>query len=149
MSTCADCAKMNLNDENSWGEFWCGERCTYYPGSDSICSDFVARSSGGCYITTIVVECLGYDDYCQYLMKLRAFRDLVMKKDAKYAELLKEYDEIGPKIADRIRQDSDKTGVATNLFETYIKPVCDLLDDNRYDEAVRLYQKMVAELSDI
>lgn len=146
MSTCADCAKMNLNDENSWGEFWCGERCTYYPGSDSTCSYFVDRGGGGCYITTIVVECLGYDDYCQYLMKLRAFRDQIMKKDAKYAELLKEYDEVGPQIAERIRQDADSKGLAQNLFETYIKPVCKLLDNHRYDEAVGLYKQMVTKL---
>lgn len=40
---CADCAKLNLNDTNSYGEYWCGEHHTYYPGSDNTCSYFIPR----------------------------------------------------------------------------------------------------------
>ena len=146
MACCADCAKMNLNDENKWGEFWCGERGRYYPGSDSTCSYFVERGGGGCYLTTIVVHCLGYDDYCQYLQKLRSFRDEVMKKDQKYEGLLQEYNQVGPFLVRRIEADEEKREVAEYLFRSYIKPVCGLLDEGRHDEAVELYKTMVIKL---
>ena len=145
---CADCAKLNLNDQNKWGEFWCGERGHYYPGSDSICSYFVARGDGGggCYLTTIVVHCLGYDDYCQYLQKLRHFRDEVMKKDEKYEDLLQEYNLVGPILAQSIEADENKRILAERLLQKYISPVCDLLDWGKHDQAVALYKEMVAEL---
>lgn len=146
MACCADCAKMNLNDKNQWGEFWCGERGRYYPGSDNTCSYFVERSGGGCYLTTIVVNCLGYDDYCKYLQKLRRFRDEVMKKDKKYAGLLQEYKQVGPVLVQHIEADNQKRTVAEHLFQNYIQPVCGLLDEGRYDEAVELYKTMVLEL---
>ena len=148
MACCADCAKMNLNDQNRWGEFWCGERGHYYPGSDSVCGYFVERGGGGCYLTTIVVHCLGYDDYCQYLQKLRRFRDDVMKKDEKYAGLLKEYNQVGPCLVHRIEADEQKMKVAEYLFQNYIEPVCVLLDEGRHDEAVELYKTMVKELEE-
>ena len=146
MACCADCAKMNLNDQNRWGEFWCGERGHYYPGSDSICGYFVERGGGGCYLTTIVVDCLGYDDYCQYLQKLRRFRDHVMKKNKKYDDLLREYDHVGPILAHAIEADESKRNVAEALFQNYIRPVCDLLDKGRHDDAVALYKDMVVKL---
>ncbi len=148
MACCADCAKMNLNDENQWGEFWCGERGRYYPGSDNTCSYFVERNGGGCYLTTIVVNCLGYDDYCQYLQKLRRFRDEVMKKDEKYESMLREYNLIGPVLAHSIETDADRMSLAKRLFKNYISPVCGLLDEGRNDEALELYKAMVVELEE-
>lgn len=147
MPCCADCAKLNLNDQNSYGEFWCGERRTYYPGSDSVCSYFVARDQGGCFITTIVVECLGYDDYCNYLESLRRFRDGVMKKDLlQYGKILDEYDRVGPAIAAAISDDPQRESLAKDLLERYIKPVCLLVDKGQQKAAVDLYKKMVIEL---
>ena len=144
---CADCAKLNLNDQNSYGEYWCGERRTYYPGSDSICSYFVNRNGDGCFITTIVVECLGYDDYCKYLETLRGFRDDVMKKDpVQYGLILDEYDKVGPVIAAAISNDPQRVNLAKELLEKYIKPVCLFVDKGKQKAAVDLYKEMVIEL---
>lgn len=59
---CADCVKLNLNDQNSHGEFWCGERRAYYPGSYPICSYFVDRDESRCLTTTELRECWYYKE---------------------------------------------------------------------------------------
>lgn len=145
MTCCADCAKLDLNDINKYGEFYCGERNHYYPGGDSICGYFVERggSNGGCYLTTIVVECLGYGDYSSYLQTLRSFRDNVMKGNKQYEPLLVEYDTVGPVIANSIHSDAERLELSKKLMEQYIKPVCGLLGTKNYDEAVSLYKDMV------
>lgn len=150
MSVCEDCKKMNLNLQNDCGEFWCYERGKYYPKGDLICSDFVAKdgSGGGCYITTIIVEILGFDDYCQCLEQLRAFRDQVMKNEPKYQDILKEYDEVGPRIAESLHNAPDKKEIAESIFETYIVPVCELLQRKQYEEAVGMYKQMVVWLKE-
>ena len=136
MTCCADCAKLDLNDINKYGEFYCGERNHYYPGGDSICGYFVERggSNGGCYLTTIVVECLGYGDYSSYLQTLRSFRDNVMKGNKQYEPLLIEYDAVGPVIAKSIHSDAERLELSKKLMEQYIKPVCGLLGTKNYDE---------------
>lgn len=52
---CADCIYMDLNDENSYGDYWCGRRRKYYPGGDSTCSDFKPRNKD-CHISITVFE---------------------------------------------------------------------------------------------
>ena len=148
MTTCADCAKMDLNDVNKYGECYCGERNRYYPGGDSICSYFVKRKDVDCYLTTVVVECLGYGDYSSYLQTLRSFRDNVMKGNKQYEPLLIEYDAVGPVIAMSIHSDAERLELSKQLMEQYIKPVCGLLGTKNYDEAVSLYKDMVFYLKD-
>lgn len=148
MTTCADCAKLNLNDQNSYGEYWCGEHRKYYPGGDSICSCFVDREKGGCFITTVIVDCLGYDDYCKYLETLRNFRDQTMKKDAQYISIFSEYDDVGPIIAEYISKDPQKKVLAKKLLEDYIKPVCNFVNSDHHEAAVSLYRTMVVKLKE-
>lgn len=147
MPCCADCAKMDLNDTNKYGEFWCGERNRYYPGSDSTCSYFVDRNSDRCcYLTTITVHCLGYDDNCQYLETLRHFRDSIMQPNPIYQPILIEYDNIGPKITKKIVEDPNNKILSKKLMSNYIKPVCRFLEIQNYNEAIKLYQDMVIKL---
>lgn len=147
MACCADCAKMDLNEQNSAGEFWCGEYRKYYPGSDSSCSNFVERgynSSGRwCYLTTIVVQVLGYDDNNVYLELLRDFRDSIMRLNPVYDPILEEYDSVGPVIAGNIAKDPDQKALSEKLLNQYIIPVCSLIQEGKYDDAVNLYKTMV------
>lgn len=147
MTCCADCAKLNLNDQNRYGEFWCGERKKYYPGSDSICNDFIARNEKtDCYLTTIIVQCLGYDDYCSYLKILRNFRDSIMKPVPIYQPLLAEYNYIGPSIAYKISEDPNNKVLSKELMENFIKPVCNFIENQNYESAIQLYKSMVIKL---
>ena len=148
MSCCADCAKCNLRDTNCCKDCYCGEKEEYVETHGKACDDFVAREDEGddCYITTIVVVCLGYHDYCTYLQTLRNFRDEKMLKDPKYLPLLEEYDFLGPQIAQAISEDSQRVVLAKELFEKYIKPVTVLIDKGNDNAAVVLYKNMVVEL---
>lgn len=143
---CAHCSCFNSYDTNSYGEGWCGYFRAYYSGSDSACSHFTGSDDDWCYLTTVTVSCLGYPDDCIYLNTLRAFRDDVMKQTPQWIPLLEEYQIVGPIISHKIANDNDKLQIATNLFETYIKPVCNLVNARKFDEAVELYKQMVFEL---
>lgn len=148
MATCAQCKYYDFTDENSYGECLCSEKYHYYPRSSCACYSFEERedNGGGCFITTVVVNTLGFGDKCEHLQKLRAFRDNHMKPNPKLQPLLAEYNTVGPKIADAIRKDPEKNCLAHQLLDTYIKPVCNLLDANKHLEAVELYKQMVVAL---
>lgn len=147
MPTCAQCKYYDFNDENSYDECYCSERCTYYSRGSSSCYSFEWRNNDDwCFITTVVVNILGYGDKCEHLQKLRKFRDNHMKGNPIYQPLLDEYVVVGPKIADAITNDPDKNSLALSLFDTYIKPVCTLLDKGEQQAAVELYKDMVLKL---
>lgn len=83
-------------------------RAYYYPGDDcSHQSPKATSSSSNCYITTIVCDKLGLEDDCSVLNTLREFRDNVMQQNFKYCKILFEYDVIGPKISEMIKNDTD------------------------------------------
>lgn len=146
MSCCGDCIYMNLNDERH-GEYYCGERGHYYPASDAVCGYFKPREDGGgCYLTTIICNILGYADNGEILSTLRAFRDNVMSKDYSYHDILCEYDSIGPKLATCIESDQCKLQVAHQMKEEYIIPVCQMLLQKKYAKAVDKYKEMVLDL---
>lgn len=147
MPTCSQCQFFDFSDVNKYDECYCSEKGHYYPRGDSACYSFQDRGNGGgCFITTVVVNTLGFGDKCEYLQKLRAFRDNHMKSNPKLQPLLTEYNTVGPKIAEAIRKDPNKHCLAHQLLDTYIKPVCDLLDTNKHLEAVELYKRMVVTL---
>lgn len=146
---CADCVYMNLKKTNSDGECYCGERQCYYPPSDPTCWSFKERESGGgCYLTTLVVNTLGYDDNCDFLKTLRSFRDNVMRKNPKYQDLLMEYDSLGPKLVKCIEAEADeqKLFLAELMKNKYIIPVCESLKHENNDKAVTEYKAMVLYL---
>ena len=37
---CGDCLYIDLNDSNSWGDYYCGKKRKYYPAGDSACGEF-------------------------------------------------------------------------------------------------------------
>ena len=139
-------------------------RAYYYPTEDA-CNYYTKRSggSGGCYITTIVCNILGYSDNCDVLNTLRDFRDNVLQKDKRYCGLLYQYDSVGPMIAGKIResnseglkydyyrkrsimaeylQSSDKTFVR-GIYDSFLVPIVSFIKNGYHDKAVNQYIKM-------
>lgn len=119
----------------------------YYP--DDSCYHYKDRSpSGGCYITTIVCDILGKEDDCDVLNTLRSFRNNYMQKNAEYSPLLMEYDVIGPKIAEAIRNDyteSDKS-FWEDYYDIYLMKTCDCIKNEEFNEAIKTYINMVESL---
>lgn len=130
--------------------YYCSEYGTYYH-PDETCSrykDIKGNStSGGCYITTVVCDILGYTDKCYTLSMLRNFRNNVMqKKPDKYFDTLLEYDAVGPIIAEKIKEEYETTqdkDTWVRFYELYISKTANLVACNDEDAAVSKYRSMV------
>ena len=100
--------------------------------------------SSSCYITTIICDKLNRGDDCSVLNTLRIFRDNVIQRDCKYCEILLEYDAIGPKLAEMIKNDKDADkDIWQLIYNGYLSPIACLIVGKRYDEAVLRYKRMV------
>ena len=95
--------------------------------------------SSGCFITTVVCDILGNDDSCQLLNNFRCFRDNILHSDKKYSEILQDYDNIGPMIADAIFHDKDRDIMAKGIYDNGLIPISKLIEDKKYDLACEKY----------
>ena len=103
-------------------------------------------STSGCYLTTIVCSVLNKKDDNKVLNSLRNFRDNTLQKNEEYYEILKAYDIIGPTISKSINLDKDRFTMANYLYETFLKPIAALVDDNKDLEAIEKYRIMTLAL---
>lgn len=138
------------------GDYWCDKKdcrvdndtyrryCRDYNYSN--CPIFKKSDSSGCFITTVVCDILGNEDNHEILNNLRKFRDEVLQKDEKYYEILKDYDNIGPYLADYIANDRDSVTIANTVYNNMILPVNELILNKEYEMAVSKYQLMVMSL---
>ena len=140
------------------GDYWCDKKdcrvdsdtyyryCRGYSYSD--CPIYKQSNSSGCFITTIVCNILGKSDDDEVLNVLRDFRDNVLQSDSKYSDVLKNYDTIGPVIANSILNDSESEKMASNVYSNMILPIVLLIENKEYDRAVSNYEKMTLSLVD-
>lgn len=141
-------------DSPSWEKGYCDwYRCFYYP--DDSCTDHYKErktsSSPWCYITTIVCDILGFNDDCPELNALRGLRNNVLQKDENYAQVLYEYDTVGPQIARKLEEDYRKkqdTELATLLFNFYIQPSARLYMEGKTNESITRYCEMTKTLAE-
>lgn len=106
------------------------------------CSIYMQNQPSSCYLTTITCNVLGKNDDDLVLDTLRGFRDNVLQQDEKYVEILKNYDVIGPIIADEIRNDSNAYELASELYYKHLLNICYKVGNGEYDEAVKKYYAM-------
>lgn len=139
---CADCVYMDLNDENSYGDYWCGKRNKYYPGGDNTCSDFKPRNSG-CYITTAVCACLNKSDDCYELNAFRSFRDNWLKKQADGENLIADYYKIAPLIVAKIDSLPNSAEIYHFIWKKYLKSCLNFIEGGNNQACKNLYVKMV------
>lgn len=122
----------------------------YYP-DDKICSNYKDREKyvpgGGCYITILVCDILGYDDKCGILETLRGFRNNIMQKNSEYQEILYEYDVAGPQIAKSLKEDNDLE-LVNGILDFYILPTIGYVREKKYKEAVDRYKNMTKSLEE-
>lgn len=105
-------------------------------------------SSGGCYLTTIMCQLLGFQDNNYYLNTLRAFRDNVMKTNINYAPLLLAYDVIGPTIAEKLSEDKNGKVIAKTFFDKYIIPSVMAIYRGKTQKAIDIYTTMTTTLAE-
>ena len=99
-------------------------------------------SGGGCFITTVTCEILNKKDDEKVMNNLRMFRDNVLQENEKFHDVLKEYDTIGPIVADKLRNDENKEKISEILYEKVLTPISELVSNKEYDKAVEKYYLM-------
>ena len=161
--TCSECCYLEIDMEiDKEGKYWCskkkervfafspvcGKETRAYNRSDSVAESLRKNSKEAqeeakrCFITTIVVNTLGYSDNVSYLETLRYFRNNVLQKSDKFKSILATYDVIGPIISKNIENDKNKQQICLNLFNLCIKKVCKLIELKKEEEAIDLYKDM-------
>lgn len=150
---------------------FCSHYHAYYYPTEEVCNHYIKRGggSGGCYITTMVCNILGYPDNCDVLNTLREFRNTVLQKDKRYGSLLYQYDSVGPMIAGKILdsnidnrkcgyypinsimaeylQSYDKTFIR-GIYDSFLLPIVGFIKNGYHDKAVSQYIKMTKFLQE-
>ena len=146
--TCADCIHFDWNNKQTsmYDRRRCTERGIYIEPTAATCGYFkenIKPSNTGCFITTVVVDVLGYADDCWILNTLRGFRNNIMQKDYRYTNLLLTYDAIGPQIAEALKVSPAKEEISLLVSQYYLIPMCRLINSEDYTSAVNAYVGMV------
>ena len=102
---------------------------------------------GGCYLTTIISQILGYPDNNYYLNTLRKFRDTKMTPNPNYLIHLITYDVIGPYIANELRNDKNNKEIATLYFNECITKAVTAIEENKDEQAINIYIAMTNSLA--
>ena len=110
------------------------------------CPNYNRGSSSSCFITTVVCQILGKQDNDKLLENFREFRDNILQPNTKYHDILKEYDVIGPLLADCIIKDQEKEKTAIGLYENVMLPINNEINNMNYDKAVEMYYLMTLSL---
>jgi len=160
MPRCCDCGHLNRNDEyKDWFSGKTSYKCIitrdYKKLDDFSCYNFSELrvnnrgfKQSGCFITTLVCEVLGYDDNCEILTTLRHFRDNYLKLNSKFLPILLEYDQIGPQISEKIKNEANNEKFCLGLLKYFLIPTVQKIKEEKFEEAVSYYQNMVIHLKE-
>lgn len=156
---CGECAHLDLNNKETYtsrDRYYCNECHRYRELTEKACYSFLRNPSqgkenggytpSGCYLSTIIVNVLGYSDNCNLLQILRNFREKVLKVVPEYLDLLFEYDTIGPIISEKIANYENRMDLCLSITNDYIIPYSTLISKGEYIEAISLYRKMLNAL---
>jgi len=160
---CAACTYMGECED--CGKYYCERKCDRLYATTPKCSSFCeaysrsnyarenmistskSAQASGCYITTMLCQKLNLSDNNYYLEKLRKFRN-DMKKNINDLPLLLTYDQIGPQIAEAIRNDECGEKISAAMFSHYIIPAVTAIENNKPQTAKDIYIIMTYKLAD-
>ncbi len=120
---------------------------SYNKGWDSGYDNSGSSSSGGCFITTATLTSIGKPDNCNELKVFRNFRDNWLAKQSDGQKLISEYYTIAPQIVKAINLQDDFNKIYNNLWKDSIEPCFKLIKDSSFEEAKKIYCKVVEELN--
>lgn len=99
-----------------------------------------------CFITTAIVDILGFADDCEALEILRWFREDVLQVLPEYRDILMKYDTVGPILASSLAHDENRVSIARTLYKVFIKGCVNYIQIGDFDRAIVLYKDMVESL---
>lgn len=167
MSICVECGYLDLKRRDS-GKYRCIRKYEHHYADDPECIFFCSHSyssdyyikyrsssekkeavnyskesrNSSCYITTVLVDVLKLEDNDTILNIMRSFRNEFLRKNDKYKWLLYEYDIVGPKIAESIKNDPNNIKLAQNMLKQFIKPIISNINQKKYEQAIVAYANM-------
>lgn len=107
------------------------------------------HQSGWCFITTAACEYFGKPDDCYELTTLRQFRDgwLAFQPDGE--AIIREYYQIAPPIVEALNISNQRDAIYTDIWQDYILPCVQMIEQGSYEACRALYEKMVLSLKQI
>jgi hypothetical protein len=146
MSTilCKDCRESDPNDKNFFGvKIHCDWYKTYVDPYDT-CEHAVKR---GYYVSTAICHILGLDENNQVQTAIVNFSKNVLQKNSDTMTVVKQYDKVGPQLATEMLTENNQE-LCAQLYESYLVPVTNLINQKQTREAINLYKNMVVSLQD-
>lgn len=160
VKSCGECLYLDWNNKEKWtskDRYWCRERRKYVETTDRACSYAMEDKSKkndtgyqrfGCYITTMVVDILGYEDNCDLLQTLRSWRENFLRVNVEYLPILVQYDIVGPLISRYILKEQNNRLQCQRIVDYFLIPCVDEIKRGNNVEAVEIYLNMVNHLND-
>ena len=147
---CGSCVNMNTNDYIRHKDHcYCTYRKQYYNLTEPKCYAYKYDPNKDYYdlnrrwyIVSTIFEKLSLNDKYKCINLLQNFRLNALDNNPKYAEVLGEYDIVGPEIAKLLDEDEESQKVCKELAQ-YLLLVLDNINAGKIDEAVETYIKMV------
>lgn len=142
---CGECEVWRAsNDTDRYGRRWCYYSKKYESSDQQTfgCRGFSSKEYHW-YIVSAICKKLGLSDDYECVSLLHNFRINVLEKDARYDEILREYDIVGPFLAQMIETDDESKELCERLLQVYLVKVLDLIKENKNDEALNRYIEMV------
>ncbi|MGA9211598.1 twin-arginine translocation signal domain-containing protein [Kaistella sp.] len=99
-----------------------------------------------CFLTSACVFQKGLPDDCKELTLLRSLRENVMKPNAKYSNLISEYEIIAPKMLININKASNKDEVLDYIYTHLVQPSVNYIESGKNEEAILHYTDFVQEM---
>lgn len=135
------CAKTRERVDEDWYYSYCrnydyGGCHIYKNGSDDI----------GCYLTSACVDAMGLLDDCLELTTLRDFRDNWLAHQPGGQEEIKRYYEVAPAIVAAVHAKENAKEIFTAIYNELVLPCVALIQDDRMDEAWKLYRDTTERL---
>jgi len=102
---------------------------------------------GGCIVTSACTEAKGLPDDCHELQTLRKLRDWMKGNLDDGNKLVAEYEGLAPAIVEAINERPDAKTVWSRVYDKFIKPAVDLMEQGNNGVAVKVYKDGILELA--
>lgn len=99
-----------------------------------------------CFITTAACEYFGKPDDCYELTALRQFRDGWLALQPGGEAAIREYCRVAPSIVEALNASSQRDVIYTDIWNCYILPCIQMIEQSAYESCRALYEKMVLDL---
>ncbi len=91
------------------------------------------------YIVSAICKILGLGRDNDYMNNFMYVRDVILPNLVGGNEWCEEYDEFGPKIAEKLQEEKNAVEIATNLKDNYLDIFVELMNEGNVDDAITVY----------